>query len=34
VTASSPAPNLLLVTLRQTHDFALPGPMEPEPEPM
>ena len=37
VTASNPAPDLLLVTLRQTHDFALPGqadPMEPDPEPM
>ena len=36
VTASSPAPDLLLVTLRQTHDFALQAadPMEPEPEPM
>ena len=37
VTASSPAPDLLLVTLRQTHDFALPAqvvPMEPEPEPI
>ena len=39
VTASKPDPDgtLLLVTLRQTSDFALPssaGVMEPEPEPM
>jgi hypothetical protein len=35
VTASSPVPDLLLVTLRQTHEFALSAqadPMEPEPE--
>lgn len=37
VTASTPAPNLLLVTLHQTHEFGGGGggdPMEPEPEPM
>jgi cellobiose-specific phosphotransferase system component IIA len=37
VSAGRPAPGLLLVTLRQTHNFALPAqadPMEPEPEPM
>ena len=36
VTASAPAPNLLLVTLRQTHEFVYGGDaaMEPEPEPI
>eukprot|EP01043_Picozoa_sp_COSAG02_P015024 COSAG02_NODE_630_length_19310_cov_19.127271_11_plen_682_part_00 len=29
VTATTPAPNLLLVTLRQTHDFALPAQVVP-----
>eukprot|EP01049_Picozoa_sp_SAG25_P011887 SAG25_NODE_1514_length_2862_cov_1.655085_3_plen_647_part_00 len=36
-TAANNQASFLLVTLRQTHDFALPGqadPMEPEPEPM